>query len=354
MGPRGQTTEEGSAAPDIASAMALRGYLTFAEFQELALYGPHGFYIRGGGAGRRRDYLTSPEMGGLFAEVVSRYLDSLWDSLGCPDPFVVVDAGAGPGGLCRGLARSPSRSRSVTQFVLIEISAELRKLHPTGAQIVSQPELPERAHCVIAHELLDNIPVGLEYVADDGLVAELVVCGDGDSLRLGMLASRSDRETCAEAIDGENPLSRARPTYGRARTWIDRARSRLYPGGELLAIDYGSHTRAELVGHAFLRTYRGHRRAFDVLHTPGDCDITCDIAVDQLPRPDHVLTQAEFLRSHGIDELVTAGRDQWEANAGAPTLDDFRARSAAVEARALTDPSGFGNFLVMQWRASPQ
>src|SRR3712207_6688572 len=63
---------------------------SFAAFLEEALYGPAGFFTRGGGAGRRADFLTSPEVGPLFGAVVAR-------SVG--DAPVVVEAGAGRGSL---------------------------------------------------------------------------------------------------------------------------------------------------------------------------------------------------------------------------------------------------------------
>ena len=72
------------------------------QVMELALYDPErGFYATGGRAGRRGDFLTSPEVGPLFGAVLARALDGWWDELGRPDPFVVVEAGAGPGTLAR-------------------------------------------------------------------------------------------------------------------------------------------------------------------------------------------------------------------------------------------------------------
>jgi len=51
------------------------GPLRFGEFVDAALYDPHsGFFSRGGGAGRRGDFLTGPEVGPLFGAVIARAL----------------------------------------------------------------------------------------------------------------------------------------------------------------------------------------------------------------------------------------------------------------------------------------
>ena len=73
--------------------------MRFDEVMELALYHPvGGFYEGGGRAGRGgADFITSPEVGGLFGAVMARALESWWEALGRPDPFLVVEAGAGRG-----------------------------------------------------------------------------------------------------------------------------------------------------------------------------------------------------------------------------------------------------------------
>ncbi|MDQ3293516.1 MAG: SAM-dependent methyltransferase, partial [Actinomycetota bacterium] len=76
------------------------GPLPYSAFVEWALYDDEiGFYGGGSGsAGRREgDFLTSPEVGPLFGAVLARAVDGWWRALGEPDPFVVVEAGAGPG-----------------------------------------------------------------------------------------------------------------------------------------------------------------------------------------------------------------------------------------------------------------
>jgi len=60
-------------------AATMSGPTPFDDYMNEALYGAQGFYTSGTGrAGRRGDFLTSPEVGPLFGAVVARFLDSEW------------------------------------------------------------------------------------------------------------------------------------------------------------------------------------------------------------------------------------------------------------------------------------
>src|SRR3954467_1578414 len=99
---------------------------------ERALYGPDGFYERGGAAGRRGDFLTSPEVGPLFAEVLLAAVDT-W----CSAPCRVVEVGAGTGTLARHLLRL----RPPLALVRGERSAALRR-HHADLGVESRADLP--------------------------------------------------------------------------------------------------------------------------------------------------------------------------------------------------------------------
>ncbi|NNE12042.1 MAG: hypothetical protein HKN41_07320, partial [Ilumatobacter sp.] len=100
-----------------------------------------------------------------------------------------------------------------------------------------------------------------------------------------------------------------------------------------------------------LRTYRQHERGDHYLAVPGSQDITAEVALDQLPEPDAVRTQAQWLQLHGIDRLVDEGRRYWAEHAARPDVAAMRMRSRVREAEALLDPSGLGAFTVCEWRA---
>jgi hypothetical protein len=75
------------------------------------------------------------------------------------------------------------------------------------------------------------------------------------------------------------------------------------------------------------------------------------VAIDQLPEPDAVRSQAQWLQLHDIDELVDEGKRYWEAHAARPDLEAIKMRSRISEAEALLEPNGLGAFLVCEWQA---
>ena len=101
----------------------------------------------------------------------------------------------------------------------------------------------------------------------------------------------------------------------------------------------------------WLRTYRSNERGGHYLDDPGGQDITIDVPFDQLPEPDAVRSQSQFLQRWGIDDLVAEGVRVWTEQAARPGLEAMRMRSRVSESEALLDPSGLGSFLTAEWRA---
>lgn len=299
------------------------------------LYGGSGFYVSGGGrAGRRTgDFITSPEVGPLFGAVLARWLDTVWQSLGQPDPFVVIDAGTGPGTLLRSLERAAPACAQVWQL--------------SGVDPAHGTELPVRLDgaVVVANELLDNLVVRIlehradgwhEVWVDDGQEV-LRPLDEADVARLpGPIAAL--------------PVGARTPWFEAAAAWVGDVLRR--GAATILAFDYGAPTTAELVERGgWLRTYRQHRRGDDPYVTPGSADITVDVAFDQLPPTRSLVRQDDFLVRYGIVELVDEGRRHWDAHAARPDLEAMVMRSRSNEAAALTDASGLGGWLVATWGA---
>lgn len=318
----------------------------FDEYVEEALYHPQrGFYATGGMAGRRGDFLTSPEVGPLFGAVIARALDAWWHELGAPDPFTVVDAGAGPGTLARTVRAASPACAAALRYVMVERSAAQRERQPDDLERLDRlPEGPFTG-VILANELLDNVAFRL-FERTAGGWAEVGV-ENGHEVLLDVAGPPA----FLAAI--EAPLGARVPVQDQAASWLRDALV-LVGRGRVVVIDYVGTTASMAARPAdqWLRTYRAHERGGPPLEGLGTQDITVEVAVDQLATvraPDLDQTQAEFLAAHGLDGLVAEGRRIWAERAHLGDLEAIRARSRITEAEALTDPSGLGSFRVLQW-----
>lgn len=312
----------------------------FDEVVEALLYDPvDGFYGSGrGAAGRRGDFITSPEVGPLFGAVLARALDRWWDDLDRPLPFVVAEVGAGAGALARAVLAAQPACTAALQYVMVERSASLRASQPN--EVERSQNLPDRVHVVLANELLDNLPFRLVEWSD-GVWREVLV----DAALEEVLGDPvNDCRLPSAAQDG----SRA-PLQDAAVAWVGHARRRSM--GPVVAFDYTSTTEA-MAARSYLewvRTYRGQARGGGPLDAPGSQDVTCEVAVDQLPAALETRTQADALRAWGIEDLVAEGRRIWSQRAHLGDLAALRARSRVREADALLDPEGLGGFTMLRW-----
>ena len=358
------------------------GPIRFDHVIEAALYDPRdGFYATTGRAGRRGDFLTSPEVGPLFGAVVARALDAWWLAAGQPPAFAVVEAGAGPGTLARAVLHARPACSDALRYVLVERSAAQRALHgaglrlddptmafasvpdpdddetavavPRGPIVVSLAELPRLpGPCVVlANELLDNLPFGLAERRADGW-AEVFVGIEGSHLAEVVLPLEPDEASALDALAPGAPVGARAPLQRAAAAWLRDARSLAGPGGRVVAVDYARST-AELAARPWsewVRTYRRHERGGPPLEQLGTQDITCDVAIDQLvPAPGSDRSQAAWLDAHGLDVLVEEGRRVWAERAAIGDLAAVRARSRVTEGQALVDPDGLGAFRVLEW-----
>lgn len=364
----------------LAQLIHREGPITFDRFMEVALYGEGGFFASGRGAGRAgRDFVTSPEVGPLFGVCVARALDRLWHALDEPDPFLVIEAGAGDGRLAREVLRAAPACLRALRYVLVERSPALRAEQrerlalepadealgpflvragddqavpapaagPVFAALEELPALAASGAVVLANELLDNLPFG---------VAEW----DGTrwlEVRVGRRAPDGFEEVLVPVdVDpgySVAPGTRVPIPRGIVDWW--RACEGVVRDGFVLVIDYATAI-AEIGERPWLRTYRAHGTGTDPLDAPGEQDITADVVIEQLdasgPFP-RVATdrQRDWLRTLGIDDLVAEGRRIWDQGAGRGDLEALTGRSRVGEAAALTDPEGLGAHHVLLFAA---
>ena len=334
------------------------GTVRFDAFMEDALYGPSGFYVRGGRpAARDGDFATSVELGSLFAQCVAGYLDRVWHELGRPDPFVIVEGGAGRGALCRQVLQHAGECRQSLRYVMVERvdrqrAEALDQVEALGSDVpvTALADLPTgRLNGVmLANELLDNLPFRLLERSTNGWQEVHVQPVDSSEV---LLDAPVDAATMADVLAPDSVPGARVPLQLKAAVWVRRA-LRLLERGRLLVFDYGVPTTAELAARPateWLRTYRSQRRGQDPLHHPGSADITCDVALDQLPPGATLTPQADWLTSAGIGGMTAAARSLWQRSRANPTAEALAARTLLDEAGTLTDPDGMGAFWAAEW-----
>jgi len=356
----------------VAELVRRHGPLPFSTVMDLALYDPkHGFYASGGSAGRRGDFITSPEVGPLFGAVVARALDTWWEELGCPDPYVVVEGGAGVGTLALAVLAAAPRCAPALRYVMVERSAVLRTrsgehlalaeastaLGVDGPVVVSLSELPAGPHTglVIANELLDNLAFDLVVRTADGWGEVRVGADESGALNRHVVPAGERLASAGLTVASDVEVGTVLPIQMQAADWVADALD-VVDSGRVVAIDYAVRRTVELAdrgAEGWLRTFRGHERVGDSLVELGTADITADVCLDQIEHvvgpAASILTQADWLRGHGIEELVEEGRRTWEGSAAVGDLAALKARSRVREAEALLDPDGLGAFLVAEW-----
>ena len=338
-----------SAANSITAAItAAGGAISFEQFMSLALYGEGGFYQMGGKAGRRGDFITSPEVGPLFAAVIARYLDDCWNELGHPSSFDVVEVGAGPGTLARGIRDAQAKCLSAMKYVAVEVSAAQRELHPDFVESVEAFPQRQITGVVLANELLDNLPFRL-FVFDGKWKEAFVAIGDGDKF-VEVLRDVAD---IPRVLPQTASLGARAPIQSVARDWLTMVSARL-GRGRILVFDYCSASTSDIAAspwREWLRTYKDHGRGEHYLANPGSQDITVQVMLDQLSKAVPGLStssQAEWLQTWGISELVSEGDQYWEKHKSAPDVAALKMRSRASESLALMSQDGLGAFSVLE------
>ena len=342
-----------------------------------------GFFAAGSGAGRAgRDFLTSPEVGPLFG--------ACWPGprrgvgrLGEPDPFVVVEAGAGHGRARPRRAARRARVRAALRYVLVERSAALRARaarQPAARAAPTTPSARRRAartrttavpvagagRCrrarraarargvdgvVIANELLDNLPFG----SSSGHGARWARCASASDA-----ATASSRCSCrptADAAADASPTARragghAAAAATRRRRGCAAADASLRRGAcrrRLRRRRRASCARAGGVAAHLPRPRRGGRPARRARRRRTSPPTSASSSSTR-PPPRPVASDAprpSGSRAHGVDELVDEAAPGLAGGAPVGDLEALRTAAGSSEADALTDPAGLGAYRVL-------
>ena len=70
-------------------------------FQQILYNKKFGYYEKKNPFGKKGDFITSPSVSFLFSEIIAIWIISVWESLGRPRDFNIVELGPGSGQMCK-------------------------------------------------------------------------------------------------------------------------------------------------------------------------------------------------------------------------------------------------------------
>ncbi|HZK51634.1 MAG TPA: SAM-dependent methyltransferase, partial [Actinomycetota bacterium] len=169
------------------------GPITFAKYQDAALYHPElGYYAGGQRSGWRGHFLTSAELDPAFGALWAVGFRRVWERLGRPETFELIEVGPGEGGFANsilGVVEGDFADALIYRLVeripaLAERQMSLLSTYDNVVWSSSIDELTPAAHgALMGNEVLDNLPVHLlEYRA--GVFEELYVQASASGLVL--------------------------------------------------------------------------------------------------------------------------------------------------------------------------
>ncbi|MEH2139312.1 class I SAM-dependent methyltransferase [Nostoc sp.] len=348
--------------------------ITFAQFMELALYHPeYGYYssdalkigFKGG------DFFTSPNLCADFGELLAEQFFQMWEILGKPIPFSLVEMGAGQGLLALHILKYHQQHYpeffTALEYIIVEKSPTLRqeqqqRLQDLPVRWCNLEDIPPNAivGCFFSNELVDAFPVH-QFTLETGELREIYITTDSNEKEtcLSFVEVTGEPSTLklAEYLDlVEMDFSQSAYPEGyrseinlAAGDWLSIVADRLQRG-YVLTIDYGypaSRYYNPRRSQGTLQCYYQHRFHDNPYINIGQQDITAHVDFTALERWGEkcnlknigFIQQGLFLMALGLGERIAALSYQKQ-----PLSELLQRRDALHQ---LIDPTGLGGFGVL-------
>lgn len=346
-----------------------RQQITFAEYMELVLYHPrHGYYASNSERiGKSGDFLTSPHLASDFGEMLAVQLHQLWQILGSPQEFKLIEMGAGQGLLALQILdysqrEYPSFFKAI-DYIIIEkspamIAIQQSRLTFSTVRWCQWSEINDSSivGCFLSNELIDALPVHQVICAEDRLQEIYVTTGDDDRAFIETIDYLST--DLLETYWQLNDISFLNGKYAEGyRTEVNLAAlewlkfiSKKLQRGYILSIDYGytaDRYYNPMRSQGTLQCYYQHAHHNDPYINIGNQDLTAHVDFTALQQQGELLglhtvgftQQGIFLMALGLGERIAA------ISAGGGDVRSLLTRRQNLH--QLIDPMGLGKFGVL-------
>ncbi len=294
--------------------IALEGPITVADYMNLCLFDARdGYYATRPAIGADGDFITAPMISQMFGEMIGVWVAEVWQAMGAPHAFRLVEIGGGDGTLMSDIQRVLARVEGLAaaaEIVMVEPSAPLQarqQARVPNARFARQvADLPDDLPLiVVANEVLDCLPARQFIKAEKGWHERCVGLVDGE-LTFGLVPVDTDIAPTYPAATGDLvEVSAAQGRFVRELALLIRKAS-----GAVLLIDYGRDQPGP--GDTLQALHRHTKRG--PLDAPGEDDLTVwadfelarKMAVVTRVKSSPVATQADFLAAMGIEARLAA------------------------------------------------
>lgn len=268
------------------------GTIGFDEFMAAALYDPQdGYYAKEiSRTGKHGDFFTSVSLGPIFGRLLAAQFAQMWEALGKPRDFALVEQGANDGRLLDDILTAFERDNPecCPTAILVEPLPKRRQAQEKTLQrwaprvrwVSHETELPKFTGVFFVNELLDAFPVQL-LTRREGDWYERRVGHDGETFFfVEVPLGDSSLRSAAQAL----PISADSPRFDTEfcpslADWM-RTISKKLQRGWMLLIDYGHPASARFHparAKGSLAAYRHHTRQGNPLDVPGEQDLTSHV-----------------------------------------------------------------------------
>lgn len=301
---------------EIRGEIGLRGPIPFARFMELALYHPHHGYYTSGRAriGKEGDFFTSPAVGPLFGRFLGMQFAEMWEIMGKPNPFTLLELGANRGWLKKDIvAWARERRPDFTDAMRYWTCERGAKDEAAAFADWDKIEAGSVSGCIFSNELADAFPVH-RVCREGGAWQEQYVFDGRDhfEIQTGALSLPASSMP-AQLTRAPFPEGYTTEIHAGCRAWI-AAMARILERGFALTIDYGYFADEYYAPHrreGTLRCYRQHRASSDPLEHVGEQDITAHVNFSAVVEGGNeaglssvgFVDQSRFLVGVGQDEI---------------------------------------------------
>ena len=338
------------------------GKITFAEFMEVALYWPQGGYYAGGEPiGAQGDFYTSPAVHPAFGALLAVQLFQMWQHMGQPSTFTVLELGAGNGLLSRDITSYATELPSAFSAALRYVCLDRRRVNSVesvtaGTSRVLADGLPFKnlQGCIISNEYLDAFPVHQVVLTGDvlkevyvGLDGQHMVELTGELSHPGLAERLEDLQLQLEPWQTVELNMELGQWSRNVADVLDR--------GFVLTIDYGRPAPdlydPEQRHRGTLVTYHQHVQTDSPLTLIGQQDITAQVDFTSVAHAGEtagldtlgMVTQHEFLTNLHLDKLQQHLRNHITNRGLTPR--QIQANRAGIT--DLVRTKGLGNFKVL-------